>query len=358
MKSTKTEIAVAVIVAAMLAAGCKTTVPTKDSVVTVKTAEVEMFGGEDSILLPAKVRTAQDIDVAFKVSGTLATTPVKVGQAVSKGETIAVMDDRDYAIQFSATEAEYNQIKGEVERVINLYKTNSVSRSDYDKAVAGLQQITAKYNAHRNALEDTRLKAPVDGRVVEIIHSEGETVGAGYPVVRLAGGTIPEVEVSLPASAFLMRDNFTSITAKINLFPNRTFPLEILSINQSANLNGLYPARLSFANSKSAAQVTAGMVATVTFGYKNAPKGRLSIPSSALVCRDGKSAVWLYDAASGTVSTVEVETADILSNGRVIILHGLSEGEQVVSAGTRSLREGMKVKPIAPKSATNKGGLL
>ena len=37
--------------------------------------------------------------------------------------------------------------------------------NDYDKAVAGIKQITAKYNAHKNALADTRLTAPFDGYI-------------------------------------------------------------------------------------------------------------------------------------------------------------------------------------------------
>lgn len=64
---------------------------------------------------------------------------------------------------FLPTEAEFRQVKGEAERVIELYNRKSVPVNDYEKAVYGLRQITAKYNAHRNALEDTRLLAPFDG---------------------------------------------------------------------------------------------------------------------------------------------------------------------------------------------------
>jgi len=37
--------------------------------------------------------------------------------------------------------------------VIELYNRKSVPENDYDKAVYGLQQITSKYNAHKNALK-------------------------------------------------------------------------------------------------------------------------------------------------------------------------------------------------------------
>lgn len=46
--------------------------------------------------------------------------PLEVGAFVKKGTVIAEIDPRDYEIQFSATEAEFRQVKGEAERVIEL----------------------------------------------------------------------------------------------------------------------------------------------------------------------------------------------------------------------------------------------
>ena len=86
---------------------------------------------------------------------------------MSKGQLLAELDPRDYQLQYNATRAEYSQVKGESDRVIELYRRGSVSVNEYDKAVAAKKRITALYNVHRNALNDTRLKAPFDGYIFQ-----------------------------------------------------------------------------------------------------------------------------------------------------------------------------------------------
>ncbi len=140
-------------------------------------------------------------------------------------------------LQLAATEAEYKQVTAAAERVIRLYEKQSVSENDYDKAVSGLQQITAKYNAHRNALADTRLTAPFDGYVQKIHYDAGETVAAGMPVVSLISSSAPEVEINIPASEFIRSDEFKTYRCSSEIYPDREFPLKLVSISRKANLN-------------------------------------------------------------------------------------------------------------------------
>ena len=144
----------------VLLTGCRHGSLPKEVVRTVKLTEATGCEGERSISFPGKLKASSEANLAFRINGPIAEIPVTVGQQIRKGETVARMDSRDYALQLAATEAEYKQVKAEAERVIRLYEKQSVSENDYDKAVSGLQQITAKYNAHRNALADTRLTAP------------------------------------------------------------------------------------------------------------------------------------------------------------------------------------------------------
>ena len=134
-------------------------VPREVKNVTVKTDTVEAHEGELSIVYPGKVYAASDISLSFRVAGPIIAVLPEEGAFVKKGQLLAEIDPRDYKIQLAATEAEYKQIKGEAERVMELYKRGSIAINDYEKAVYGLKQITAKYEAHKNALRDTRLLA-------------------------------------------------------------------------------------------------------------------------------------------------------------------------------------------------------
>ena len=74
--------------------------------------------------------------LAFRVAGPIRKIYVNEGQYVKKGQLLAELDPRDYQIQFNATQAEYTQVKGEADRIIELYRRGSVSVNEYDKAVA------------------------------------------------------------------------------------------------------------------------------------------------------------------------------------------------------------------------------
>ena len=81
----------------------------------------------DTVVSAGKVKAAQDISLAFRVSGTISKIHVKDGARVQEGQLLAELDPTDYQVQLDATEAEYQQIKAEAERVMALYKDNGTT---------------------------------------------------------------------------------------------------------------------------------------------------------------------------------------------------------------------------------------
>jgi len=330
----------------------------KENVTTVKTTVVESYGQELSLTFPGKVKAASDVNLAFRVSGTLLNVPVDAGVYVRKGQLLAEIDPRDYEIQLSATEAEYKQVKSEAERIIALYEKQSVPPNDYDKAVFGLQQITAKYNAHKNALADTRLYAPYEGYVQKRYFDANETIGAGISVISMINTGSPEVEINIPSSEYIRRDLYDSFYCSVDIYPDVTFPMELIAVTQKANLNQLYTMRLRLKPVAGQRFPTPGMSTMVTIHYKEKESTLTAIPAPALFEYKGNSAVWIYNPQSQTVTVREVKPLEIRTNGTIIISDGLKPEEIVVSAGVHSLEEGQIVERIPAVSTTNIGGLL
>lgn len=323
----------------------------------VKIDTVRFYGNQPSVAFPGKVKASSDISIAFKVSGTILKMNVDVGSFVKKGQVLAEMDPRDYEIQLAATTAEYKQIKAEAERVIALYEKNSISENDYDKAVYGLQQITAKYNAHKNALNDTKLLAPFDGYVQKRLFEPNETVSAGIPVISLINASILEVETNIPLSEYIRRDRFESFSCMFDIFPNQKFPLDLIGITQKANMNQLYTMRLRFKNVNNISKPTPGMSTIVTINLKPEQNTLKSIPLSAMFEKNGQSSVWIYDKTSKTVKLRHITINEIKKNGRVIVSEGIEQNEIIVTAGIHSLIEGQSVTILLPATSTNIGGL-
>ncbi len=323
----------------------------------VKVDTVQAYGEKSRTTFPGKVKAASDVNLAFRISGPIAKMYIDAGSHVKKGQVLAEIDSRDYAVQLAATEAEYKQIKAEAERVIALYEKGSITPNDYDKAVYGLNQITAKYDAHKNALADTKLRAPFDGYIQKRLFDTGETVGAGMPVVSMISTNLPEVEINIPSADFIRRDQFDLFSCTVDIYPGQTFPLELIGIAQKANLNQLYTMRLKIKGDTQ--QLPApGMTTTVTIQFKAGKTAWVSVPLSAVFEAEGASTVWVYNSDSQTVEARTIKMKEIHTDGTVIVSEGLNEGEIVVSAGVHVLRAGEKVKLLPVASPTNIGGLL
>ena len=88
---------------------------------------------------------------------------------------------------------------------------------------------------------------------------------------------------------------------------------------------------------------------TVTGRLRLEGAAAIQLPATALLRADGKTAVWVFDKASGTVSLrhVELRQADAST---VQVVAGLQPGDVVVTAGVQALRPGQKVRLLETQS--------
>lgn len=341
-----------------LLVACKQQPKSQEFLKTVKTDTVKVWGSSEAVSFTGKVRAASNINLAFRISGVITKINAHEGDFVRKGDVLAEMDSRDYALQFAATEAEYQQIKEQAERVIRLYEKGSVTQSDYDKATSGLKQITAKYNAHKNALNDTKLLAPIDAYIQKLYFTHNETIAAGMPVFALISKGIPEVEAQLPASIALHSSDFQSFSCEMDAYPHKIFPLDFIAITHEANLNQLYTLRLKFRTSEERNLPSPGLSATVNIHLKGLDSTQLFVPFAAIFEKEGKTMLWKYDSVTQQVSAILIVIHEVIENGVALISGNIQAGDVIITAGIHVLQEGERVKPLPAVSETNVGGML
>lgn len=326
---------------------------------TVKIDTVLSADKQTSLQFPGRVKAAQDINLAFRVSGTILNMQVDDGAHVRKGQLLAELDPTDYQIQLDATEAEYERVKAEAERVMALYKENVTTPDANDKAVYGLKQITAKYNHAKDQLGYTRLYAPFNGYVQKRLFNPHETISAGMPVLSIISEGAPEVEINLPAAEYVRRRQFTDYHCTFDIYPHQEYTLNLISVTPKANANQLYTMRLQLENSGNQPVPSPGMNTMVTIECSTDGVRNLSVPGGAILRKDGKTAVFLYDASTQTIRRCDVSVVRLLSNGRCLITsEEIKPGDLIVASGVRHVKDGEQVEPLLPASETNVGGLL
>ena len=337
---------------------------TVSEVPLVRLTQVKQVAASAHTSYPAQTRAINTSNVAFRVSGTLADVKVKEGDYVREGQVIAVMDDRDYQVQLSATEAEYAQIKADCERVIALYNDGSTTAQNYDKARYGLEQITAKYQHAKDQLADCQLKSPFNGYVQKVLHEDHETVSAGMPIASLFCSNGLEVVINIPASEYMREETFDYFNVMFDVLPGKQFPLRLTSISQRANANQLYEVRFLLENKgenkETLKKVTPGMTALVDIVYKVEGNVPLEVPSSAVFHKGDQSYVFVYegDDHQGTIRQVPVYVTALTVGGDMKVVSGIQPGQRVVECGVHHLSDGLAVRPNPTTSKENVGGLL
>ena len=287
----------------------------------VNVVEVTPSAGTTSASYPAETEAMNKTDLSFKVAGTIAQVLVKEGDHVNAGQVMARLDDRDYSTQLRATEAEYNQVKAECERIMAMHKERAVSDNNYDKARYGLQQITEKLTHHRNQLSDCVICAPFSGYVEDVYKEAKETTIPGMPVLSVYSSKGVDVVINIPERAYAQRKQAVTYTATFHSIPGKVFPLTVRSVSATANDNHLYEMRLSL--QENVPDITPGMTAMVEIKQKQDANDGVKVPMGAVWTEGQKSFVFVYDKKTSTVKKTSVKVERLENDGNLIISEGL-----------------------------------
>ena len=306
---------------------------------------------------PGIIRESAEVNLAFRVAGPIKKIYVREGDYVSKGALVALIDPRDYEIQAGVYEAQYSQMKGEYDRLTELNSRKSVADNDYEKAVAGEKMLRMQLQNARDQLNDTRLYAPFSGFIQSVKYEEGEMVNTGMAIATLIDVKSFLVEVDLPSAFFMRKEDFSEFSCSQAMIPGESYPLQLVNYQMKANNSQLY--RTTFRlDPKVNPKLAPGMTVSVKISYQNELGNPLLLPLSALFREEGKSCVWKFDPSSSTVKKQIVTTGDLMGEGMITILSGLTEQDEVIVAGIRVLHDGEQVTLLQETTETNVGGLL
>jgi RND family efflux transporter MFP subunit len=305
------------------------------------------------------VTESKSISLGFKIAGQITRTCVKEGDFVHQGQLLATLDDVDYQLAAKEARIQYDQMNSEMKRLEYLFQTNNLAENDYEKSCAGFERLKVNLQNAQNRLKYCHLYAPVSGYVVKLNFERAEMVNAGTPIVEIMDNSSLEINVDLPAEAYLCRDKFTAFKATAN---NQIYNVKLLSITPKADNNQLYSMRLSVP-AEASKLFTAGMNVDITI--ERADNNKLAdeaqtftIPlRSVYYNHDQQPCVWTLSKDSTVVET-PISIGDPVNNGNVIVKSGLSGSETIIRAGVNSLKAGEKVKVIDEPKHTNVGRLL
>lgn len=350
----------------LLASCAKQAPPVKaESVRPVLIQTIKADASQPVFSLPGETRARIETRYAFRLGGKVAQRLVAVGDSIAAGQVLARLDSQDLAPVVATQVALLDGAKTELKLTIadfnrtkELREKNYVSQAQLDRAQAlvdgaqaKLKAATAQLNQAQTSTEFQVLKAEKAGLVISVEAEVGQVVSAGQAIYRVAQSGDRDLYVNVPETSLAaakLTPRWVAIIPAQGSKPVEAVLREISPLADPASRT--YPMRLTLVNS--AANLPLGLSAVVQPAVNSqsseSAAASYQVPLSALYSKDGKTNVWLVDAAAsdpklGTVRLVSVKTAGFLDDS-VRIAEGLKSGDKVVVAGANLLVVGQKVK--------------
>ena len=320
----------------------------------VRAITIETRAVGDVVAITGRVQAQTEINQSFRIDGRLIERTVDVGDNVRPGQLLARLDPQNEEsgllaarAQLVAAQAQLVEARNNHQRMRDLVAENAVSRAAFDQAVALLQTAESQVEAVRanlalaeNRLSYTRLSADVAGVVTSRGPEPGEVVSAGRMVVQVAREGSRDAVFDVPAQVKDSAPRNSDITVALVDDPKVTAAGKVREVSPRADpVTGTFAVRVQLIDPPP----TMRLGSTVTGSVELDAVPAIQVPAAALVRADGGTAVWVYDATAGTVSSRSITV--LSSNATMVqVASGLNNGDVVVVAGVQALRPGQKVR--------------
>lgn len=358
----------AVLAAALVLAACQKAEEKKPSgppptLITVTQAKSGAMEVTEETL--GTLEAVIDPKIGAEVAGKVVRVLAGAGQAVRKGELLAVIDDTDFAIQNRADEADHKRTEAllaqqvrVVERQQQLVQKGFISQNAADDARAQrdalreqLAAARARGDMSRRSQGKARVVAPFDGVIEAQVASVGDYVKVGDPLFQLVSSRKLRAHLPFPESiaARLRKGQVAILTSPQQ--PGREIRSVVSDIKPSVSESGRAIDVIVDVDNPGEFRPGGTVNAAVVIDSR---ENVVQVPEQSVVLRPAGKVV--YAIADGKAAQQVVEVGARRA-GMVEILKGLQAGTRVALDGAGFLTHDARVtvqerdKPAAGKPA-------
>ena len=302
-------------------------------------------------------KSGAETKLSFRSNGLIVFLEVKNGERVKKGDILAKLDQKDIALSYDKSKAsvasarsQMNLSKSNLDRIKELYQSNSASLNEYDNAKNSYANALANYenaqksmNIQASQFEYSIIKAPIDGIIAQVNADVNEFAQAGSPIfVMNSDGDDLEITVGVSETYISKVKQGEEVDVKIN---GKDIKGLISEVAFSTGATMTYSVVIKLVDPSN--DLRPGMPAEVTFsfGSDSASSEQLIVPVKG-VGNDSKGdfVFILRPKPDGVyeVEKVHVQLGNLINNG-FIVNEGIQRGDIIATAGLRTLHTGMNV---------------
>jgi RND family efflux transporter MFP subunit len=320
------------------------------------------------------------VDVVPRVGGRIESIPVKLGDRVTKGQTVAKIEDDQIREQINQrqaslkvneanvaqresdaklTETIYARMKAQYDRDLLSKQLLEDAEAKYNTAVsnvgvakAQLVQMQSSLDELKITLANTTVTSPVDGFVSRRLLDQGAFAGANTVILSVVDIGIVRMVANLVEKDVKRVQAGVHALVEVDAFPGEKFTGQVSRVAPVFD-PATRTASMEIEVPNPGFRLKPGMYARVQLTVDRRPNA-LTVPRGAIADIEGKRGVFMLENQVARFHEVKTGLQD---NQRVEILEGLTEGQRVVTVGTLALRDGDRITVVGePNGDGGRGG--
>jgi membrane fusion protein, multidrug efflux system len=315
---------------------------------TVSTAQAQRQVWQPRIEAVGQLSAVRGVDLSNEVAGTVSEIAFASGDVVEKGALLVQLDDSIERAELPGLIAQLDLARMDVERTRELIDRNLTSAEELDQAQSQLQQTESAVAALKAGIAKKAIRAPFAGTLGIRQVDLGEYLPAGTPIVSLQSLDELHVDFSLPEEFIDDVEAGQEVNVSVSTYPGQTFTGELKAVSVKID-----PSSHNFAVQavivNADGRLRPGMFADVAV-QAGAREAVVAVPKTAISYSLHGDAVFVVEKANkpeGEQTALVAEQRFVrlgASNGEMVaVLQGIAAGDEVVTAGTQKLRDGMAV---------------
>lgn len=320
--------------------------PVVQRTVTVAVRQSSAETVEQVFVAEGQALPDRDTAVRAETSGQISELLVEMGADLEAGQVIARFDIAARQADLDRAEQERERAQREFDNATALVERGVSTVDRVSQARATLAAAGASVSAAEEAIGNTEIRAPFDGRLESLDINVGEFVSMGADVGRIVDNTPLNITIQIPQQS--LRDVKVGQSAEVSFITGETSTGEVQFVATSADTETrTFMARIRVPNGDGA--IPAGISA------------QLRIPTGEVTAHFVSPAI-LSLGTDGTLGIKTVNAENIVEFHEIGIVRaqtdgiwvsGLPEEAQIISIGQGFVNDGETVNPQPEDKATD-----
>ncbi len=293
--------------------------------------------GNEVLSFSGSTEAKATVNLGFMVGGKVNRVMVDEGSRVSAGELLADLETTDYTLALDIANAGLQKAKDEYDRLTILHDRGSIPASDYVKATANLNELTARQKQAIKSISDSRLYSSISGIVSRKGVNPGEVISPGTPLFSIvdinpirAVVAVPESEIGQVRPGQAARVEIPALDSSFSGI------VRLISPVADANTRS-YTIKIDLPNPHFL--IRGGMIATATLPSARRASGLLLPAEAVLHDIDQTTYVFIADREKNTAFKRKILVGALYDN-KIVVSTGLNENEFVVIGGQQKIQDG------------------